>query len=898
VVVDKRFNKTASTGMFELIYRQHISQTQPYQGLNLSVCGTKVHHTVPIPRSQTSSDDMAEKTTDSSKEQKSYSSTKKKSIMVQHSCSTGLMMKNSNGSSEKNMFDNWTGNNVTQNKSGMRSESEELFSQQSEQTISKENIMVIHSKGNSVEQDRVSSESEYKHSQLNELTFSDTDFEMIQEKNPNIHRKNNTNFTLVTCEDEEMKDNEIGLNCSRSNSVEQGSPNSALECMMMKTVRQKISERHQLTSIRTENMLQIKKSEDSSDDREAASSGPELKMQKERSSIRVKNFKVEYTEHGTVSSRPDDMAQKNKNATLKKSWSTPNEQETVRGTLEKNLRRDNNLKKYMEENPASSGSALTLRNKKNYKEEMCESSDEQHSVNSEPKGTSPNKTIRMTNSQDTSKKQKSTNNWPEYIRERKRDATRKIIRDSSEEQEVITNESENKLQKNDSIIKYLRECSEDELNSETESPSQKKRKNSWEKNSSNRYGTDEQHRRIKQSRNQSTEKDEISNSSNMQKKIKKTAGYIEPIILDFIDDLTKRMNKTKTPQSDKIAVYTASEHKKTKPSNKSSPGSSTVTHGKGSIIQKGTHIVFSQGGTKFEMQEGDVMDVQESERISKNETSIMQEKIYGKAPKTAGKSWSYPKEGLSVSHFTEAIYPCVEEVITKRKKPYSSEWKNGSDAERSVEFFNEWKQKLDHMKASCEDMLAKLKMIRDKENIINKPKYYSIDKGISWEGETANRPTISDIIKKLSQAQPERELFICSAERRFIDTIPEHTLPDRKEKLKIKKCDLNMIIRDNMNYVVKHNERLCSEPIPTNGGPMSMAMRGILPNIKQRIKQPSPNSQFCSGHKMENFYAVGMSLKAIQASHNLKQRLLLPLGSDHCLGINSTIPAATQASFL
>ncbi|XP_075212930.1 tubulin monoglycylase TTLL3-like [Lycorma delicatula] len=42
VVVDRRHNKQADTGMFELVYKQQVVPSQPYMGMNLTVRGTKI----------------------------------------------------------------------------------------------------------------------------------------------------------------------------------------------------------------------------------------------------------------------------------------------------------------------------------------------------------------------------------------------------------------------------------------------------------------------------------------------------------------------------------------------------------------------------------------------------------------------------------------------------------------------------------------------------------------------------------------------------------------------------------------------------------------------------------------------------------------------------------------
>jgi hypothetical protein len=934
VVIDKRLDRNASTGMFELIYRQHMPLVPPYLGMNLSVRGTKVHH--PVPR--TRSANMAKKHRDSAEEQESYNSgpdsnKKKKNVRVQGSFSKGPKMKDSKGNLRDSRCEDYTVGTIPLNKSEINFEDEELSTQQSEQCISQEN-MVIHSKDSSDEQDLVSSDSEHTvetHSSTNtsqqrdlesvnnqpqdklernhsseELEFFDTKFETLLENNPNIHSKNGKNCVSNSCGNEEEEQNETELNRSSSNSEEQ-SPNSTPE-YVIQTVTLKISESHQSLSNSPENTPKIKQarideSKYSYDEGKSASGGPELNTLKRRT-IRVNNSETGCRVRGTVTSGPDTAA-------IKKSLSTSKEREALKNGFQKTVRKNLRLKKFMEKS-AGSGFELTMQKNNNYNvEKMKDSPYEELAVNS----TSEGSFWKKENIRNTSEKQELTNNWSEYKRGKKRHATVRIISDrseerrlfdsdtehaaqretsseinmydSSQEQELASTGSENEACKNDSITKHSRENYENQgLRHESESPSQN-RKKSFEKKSSERSGTEKRYNRTEQLRNKSTENKEISNFSKTHEKIKKTAQCITPIIVNLIEDLTNEMNTTHKSERkrDETAIHARQEHMKTNPSSKSSPGSSTVVHGKVSQMDKETNMVISEDEMKAEMQGRNVMDVQESEGISKNATPAMQGKTDGNATKTVGTSWPYPKDSPHVSHFTEAIYPTVEEVILKGKKHSSSGWRKSNDAEKSMEFFNDWKQKLDHTKASCEDILAKLKMVRDNENVINKPKYYSTDKGITWEGGTANKPTLSDIIKKLSQTRPEREFFMCDITRQVIDTVQEHTLSKEKEKRKIQQHDLNTIIEHNMNTVAQHNQRSITPHIyspSVNWSPVSVA---ILPHIKHRIKQPSSNNFFCSSHKLDNLYAVGMSLKTLQSSHNLKQHLLLPLGSDHCLRV-------------
>lgn len=941
MVIDKRLDRNASTGMFELIYRQHMPQVPPYLGMNLSVRGTKVHH--PVPR--TRSANTAKKHRDSAEEQESCNSgsdsnKKKKNVRGKGAFSKGSKMNKSKGTLGESRYDDYTEDTITLSKLEIHFESDELPIHQSEQRTSQEN-MVIHSKDSSDEQDLVRSDSEHtmetnssiitsqqrdlesvnnepqdkrdRNHSSDQLEYFDTKFETLLENCLKIHSKNGKNCVSNSCGNDEMEQNETELNRSSSNSEEQQSPNSAPE-YMIQTLTLKVSESHQSLSSSPENTPKMKQarideSKYSYDEGKSASSGPELNTP-ERRTIKVHNSETGSTVWGIVASGSDTTV-------IKKSLSTPKEQQTVKNGLQKTVKKNLRLKKFTEKS-AGSGFELTMKKNNNCNvKKMKGNPYEEQAVNSTSEGALwKSENIRTKNSWNTSEKQELTNNWSEYKRGKKRSATVRIVSDRSEEkqlfdgdkehaaqsetsseismydspqqQELASAGSENEACKNDSVTKHARRNYEGQgLRHESESPSQNK-KNCCEKKSADRSGTEKWCSRTEQLGSKSTQNKEISNFSKTHEKIKKTAVCIRPMVVNLTEDLTNEMNKTHKSEKERdgTAIYATHEHKKTNPSNKPSSGSITVDHGKVSQMDKETNMVISEDEMEAEIRGRNVMDVRESEGIPQTATAVIERETDGKATKTVGTSWPYPKDSPHVSHFTEAIYPTVEEVIQKGKKHYFSGWRKSNDADKSKEFFNDWKKTLDHTKASCQDILAKLKMVRDNENVIHKPDNYSTDKGITWEGGTANKPTINDIIKKLSQTQPEREFFTCNIKRQVIATVPELTLSKRKERRKIQQCDPNMISEDNINPVPQHNQRSITPYIYSpslNWSPVSVA---ILPHIKHRIKQPSSNNFFCNGHKFDNLYTVGMSLKTLQRSHNLQQHLLLPLGSDHCLRVS------------
>ena len=935
VVIDKRLDRNASTGMFELIYRQHMPLVPPYLGMNLSVRGTKVQQ--PVPR--TRSANKAKKHKDSSEQQGPYNSgpesnKKRRSARVQSSFSKGQEMKDSNGSLGDSRCEDYIESIIILNKSEINFEGEELPMQLYEQCIPQEN-MEIYSKDSSDEQDLVRSDSEHtvetnsstntsqqkdmeslnnepqdklhRNHSSKELEFFDTRYKTLVEKNPNIHSTNGKNCLSDSCDNEQKEKNENELNRSNSNSEEQEAPTSAYD-YVIQPLTLIVSDSHQFVNSKQENMTKkrqarINKSKSSYDEGESASSGPELNTP-ERRNIRVNNSETRCQVYGTVTCGSDTTA-------IKKPLTTKKKQEAVKNGLQKTVRRNLRLKKFVEKSVGRGFELAMQKNNTGNVKKMKGSPHEEQAVKRISGDTSWKKeNTGMKNSE----KQELTTNCSEYKRGRKRSATISILSDrseerqlfdgdtehtaqketsseinmydSSQEQELASTGSENKACKNDSITTHSRENYDGQgRRHESESPLQN-RKNSCERKSRDRSGAEKWCSRTEQSGNKSTENEEISNFSEMQKEIKKTAKCIGSTITSLTEDLTNDMKETHKSERkrDGTVIYATEEHTKTNPSIKSSPGSSTVVHGEARMDRE-TNMLISEDEMKSERQGRKVMDAQKTEDTATNATAVMQGKTDGRATKTVGTSWPHPNDSPHVSHFTEAIYPTVEEVILKGKKHYSSRWKKSNDVEKSKEFFNDWKQKLDRTKASCEDILAKLKMVRDNENVINKPNYYSTDKGITWEGETAYKPTISDIIKKLSQTRPEREFFMCNIRRQVINTVPEHTLSHRKEMTEVQQHDLNMTTEDNMNSVPQHNGRSAAPHIYTpsvNWSPVSVA---ILPDIKHRIKQPSSNF-FCSGNKLDNIYAVGMSLKTLQSSHNLQQHLLLPLGSNHCLGVN------------
>jgi hypothetical protein len=872
-------------------------------------------------------------------------------------------MRSSSGNSGENKCEDYPEKYVMQNIPRISFKGEELLTAQSRQPTSKETIMETYSGGDCDKHNLVSSDSEHNvnpnfglsNSQFEEYTSTDpeykldinhnseqlslldTNLKIVLDKSPDIHSKNSRDFTSVGCGNDGHHQNEAGLNSSSSTYEEQDASSNAPACVINNAVRLQVSDMDQPISSRPEDKLQIqeppiKRAEDTCDEGEPVSNKQEFIMLNCRN-IRVTNFQPECTEYEAVSSVSENSGQARNTETTKNMWSSSKEQEPVGSGLEGTVCRKSGIK-FRLQNQGGSGTETTIIENNCKVQKMSESSDAQHSVNGGP--FQKKKSIKMENSSDISEEQNSRGDYnmdrtkiptiklinqrsegqqlydsdTDNVKQMKTSSEVKYTCDISEEQEQISSGYGNKAQINCSKIKYLKESSKyQEFGTETGSPSQKKRKNLGENNSRDRSETQEECKRTKKSLNKSTEENEVSNSSGMHRKIRETVKYTALISADLTEDLTNQVKKTQhsDQKNEKAAAHATPEHKQSTPTTMTLYESRIVGHGKGSQTLKDTHTLRVQEGTLAQMHGEDVMDAQESEEISKNATAVIQGEAEHKVANTADSSWSYTRENFGISHFTQTSNVNTE-IILKAKKCYPSGWRNSGDAEKSMECFNEWRQKLDHTKASCEDMLAKLKRVRDNGNIIHTPKYYCTDKGINWEGESANKPTISDIIKKLSQTQPKREFFRFNPGRKFTDIIPEHALSNRREKLKKNQYDFNMVNGVNINSAAKNTQRLCSgscdqgQPVTTNvynssinRNPIPVA---VLPHIRQRIKQPPASSLFCSGQKVDSFCAVSINLKTLQASQNLRQHLLLPLGSDQCLGVNSTIPAPIEGSLL
>lgn len=176
-------------------------------------------------------------------------------------------------------------------------------------------------------------------------------------------------------------------------------------------------------------------------------------------------------------------------------------------------------------------------------------------------------------------------------------------------------------------------------------------------------------------------------------------------------------------------------------------------------------------------------------------------------------------------------------------------WKKNMDSAQSNELLNDWKQRIDRTRANCEEMLTKLKILKDTD--LNKK--IRKGRGIDWKAENG---TVQEIVKKL--AQPQKKEFL---ERLPIvrDSVLRKSVMDKKDSPRSGKDSLSSA---------------CSS-------------QSILPQIKSQRKIAPTNN---------NLFAVGMRLNCPSSSYSPREKLILPMGSEQCLGLSLTTITNALAS--
>ncbi|CAG2058712.1 unnamed protein product, partial [Timema podura] len=187
-----------------------------------------------------------------------------------------------------------------------------------------------------------------------------------------------------------------------------------------------------------------------------------------------------------------------------------------------------------------------------------------------------------------------------------------------------------------------------------------------------------------------------------------------------------------------------------------------------------------------------------------------------------------------------------EETTPKRKKLKSNTWRNSDDAVRAIEFYDEWKKKLAQTRASCEELLYKLKVFKETDGLATKPKC-SLDKNVIWDGEMCNKPTLSDIIKKLSQTQSGIEVCPSSSAKSLMESLSDS---QTKNKMWERRTSYLNMAEEDIQTKSKHtNEKVGSTGQKIRGMPQLATndktippSKLMLPHIKHKSKTQLNNN--------------------------------------------------------
>lgn len=205
------------------------------------------------------------------------------------------------------------------------------------------------------------------------------------------------------------------------------------------------------------------------------------------------------------------------------------------------------------------------------------------------------------------------------------------------------------------------------------------------------------------------------------------------------------------------------------------------------------------------------------------------------------------KEPKKISHHAKCCKP-PENLMPRffragtryNKTNHLRLWKRSNEASQTNVLLNDWKQRVDKTRANCEEMLTKLKVLKDKD--VNS----KIKKGINWKAEDGS---VDEIVKKL--AQPQKKEFL------------EH-LPT---------------VRDSVQRKSLSDKDSQGTPKSRSSSTSPFASRHVLPQIKDRTRSFSTVEN-------NNLFAVGLSLQCQKSNYSSREKLLLPMGSEHCIGLS------------
>ncbi|KAJ8867624.1 hypothetical protein PR048_031427 [Dryococelus australis] len=236
------------------------------------------------------------------------------------------------------------------------------------------------------------------------------------------------------------------------------------------------------------------------------------------------------------------------------------------------------------------------------------------------------------------------------------------------------------------------------------------------------------------------------------------------------------------------------------------------------------------------------------------------------------------------------------------KKHNSNTWKNSGSALRATEVYNQWIQKLAQTKLSYEKLLNTLQIFKESENTTKNTKNSSSEKlPFTWNNGLSHRQVIKNILKRYhtDQELPDFELRgsqvstedICSGDQpkslwntsiSYLSMLQENAVLKSRPT---ENCNISFTTKK-FRFAPQYSNLYRNSNHPS---------RLMLPQIKQKIEM-SPDDSNAIAEPVNEFYAIGMSLKALQSG--ITENIILPLGSEHCSEVKSLIPHVNTVTLL
>ncbi|XP_039300361.1 uncharacterized protein LOC120355759 [Nilaparvata lugens] len=187
---------------------------------------------------------------------------------------------------------------------------------------------------------------------------------------------------------------------------------------------------------------------------------------------------------------------------------------------------------------------------------------------------------------------------------------------------------------------------------------------------------------------------------------------------------------------------------------------------------------------------------------------------------------------------------------------YEQRWKNVCETEQSKDLIHDWKLRVDKTRASCEEMLLKLKAFREKDVTCK------IHRGIDWRA--ADNETVQELVQKLSN--PKRKTFM--------DRLPVV-------------CSRKTMKKWNASQSSSTSSSSSQPPPPPLPGYHVTSKNSSLPLIRHKSR---------ASLSKDTVYTVGLRLSCQRMTPSPREKIILPMGVEQCHAINLSSLSNTLSS--